>query len=343
MIYPLTISLVTFNGKKYVPFCFDSLLRQTYQQFQIIVIDNGSIDGTADLIEREYAPAFEGRLRVVRNKENLGFARAHNQAILWSDSEFVACVNQDMVLDEHFFEESIRALAQHPDAAAIAPKLLRWTFDESGIMASSKTNQIDSMGITPHRSFRFTDLGAGEIDRGQYDSLGSVFGVSGALPVYRRAALEDVREGDDFFDSDFHTYKEDIDMAFRLRWRGWTTRSVPAARAWHARSARTTIQQYSSAAFSQRRNKSWFINYHSYKNHLFVIIKNASNSMLVRWFPRIVWFELTKLLYLLIFEWKTLGGIRYVIRNLPRMLRKRRHIMHERKCSFTEMSAWFLY
>ncbi len=327
----VTVSLVVFNGARYLPLCLDSLRAQTFQDFQIIVIDNASGDGSADIIERDYIPVFGNRMRLVRNKENLGFARAHNQAILWSDSPYVLCLNQDMVLDTRFLEEAVRALQAHPGAAAIAPKLYRWKFKEYGLTPDSLTRTLDSMGLMLRRSQQCTDLGAGEEDRGQYDALGSVFGASGALPVYRRTALDDVRYGDEFFDADFHTYKEDVDLAYRLRWRGWSVISVPAARAWHDRSVGTHVN---------RRARSVFSRFHSYKNHLFLLIKNVSARNAFALAPWIVWYELRKFAYILFVEPGTLAALGIAVKRLPVMLRKRRHIMARRTASDADLRAW---
>lgn len=316
MNMPITIALVTFNGAKYLPFCLDALLAQTRQDFSVIVIDNGSIDGSADLVERDYLPRFGERMRLVRNRENLGFARAQNQAILWSDSPYVLCLNQDIVLDREFLANTVAALEHSPKAGACSPLLLRWKFDEHGFDAASMTDDIDTTGIEVLRSLRAVDRGAGERWTGQYPA-GEIFGASGAAPLYRRAALESVRYLDEFFDADFHSYKEDVDLAYRLRRASWTAVFAPAAVGYHDRTAAARRKRAERSAFERRL---------SYRNHLLTIMKNGTARTLFKNLPQIAWYEAKKFVYILCREPGTLLAWGSLIRLAPRMLRKRRDL-----------------
>ena len=94
----LSIHLVTWNGQKYIKDCLNSIFEQEFKDYFIIVIDNGSMDDTISIIENEYLPVYGDKMRFVKNKKNLGFAQTHNQAILWTDYEYVMVLNQDVIL-----------------------------------------------------------------------------------------------------------------------------------------------------------------------------------------------------------------------------------------------------
>src|SRR5439155_16165933 len=137
-------------------------------------------------------------------------------------SEYVLVLNPDTVLRPNFIEELIHALDARPDAASASGKLLRMD-----------STTIDSTGIVMLRSQRHLDRGADEPDIGQFDKPEDIFGASGAAAMYRRPALEDARIDDEYFDEDFFAYREDADLAWRLRLLGWNSIYVPSAVALH--------------------------------------------------------------------------------------------------------------
>jgi GT2 family glycosyltransferase len=218
---------------------------------------------------------------------------------------------------------------------AATGKLLRWDF-EKGI----KTDMIDSAGLLIFKSHRVIELGAGEQDGDKWNNAKGVFGVSGAAPVYRRKALRDVAaDGGQVFDEDFFSYKEDVDLAYRLCMREWQAWFLPEARAYHDRTARATAGG-DLGAMRQRKNKSSFINYHSYKNHFFFLTKNLTWPIFLRYFPHIFWYEFKKFIYILFFEVSTLKSLGEFARRLPKMWRKRRYIMANKKITTAEIRRW---
>ena len=96
----VSINLITWNGERYVENCLRSVLNQEFKDFSVIIIDNGSNDQTLELINERYP-----HLKIIKHKENLGFAKAHNQAIHWTKSDYVVCLNQDVVLEKDFLQK----------------------------------------------------------------------------------------------------------------------------------------------------------------------------------------------------------------------------------------------
>jgi GT2 family glycosyltransferase len=338
----VSIHLVTWNGEKYLESCLSSILDQIFKDFFLLIIDNGSSDDTVKFIEQQFVPIFGQKIRFVKNKENLGFAKAHNQALLWTDSEYVLVLNQDVILADNFLLEAVKFLDERKDAVAVSAKILRAKFEQTEYLKNiKKTDIIDSLGLKIFKSQRIVELGAGEKDKGQSEKEIEVFGLSATCTLYRRQALEEIRYQDEFFDNDFFSYKEDVDLAYRLRWRSWKSYVLPQIVCFHKRGAESKEKISGLGTIKLRKYKSRFINYHSYKNHLFVLVKNLSVSNFLRYFFQIFFYEFSKFLYILFFEWQTLSGLKDFFAKFKKMKEKRKFIMQNRLISDAEMRKWF--
>lgn len=329
----VSINLVTWNGKKYLPYCLDSIAKQTFRDFSLFILDNGSSDGTVEYLKNSLLPVPNCRLEF--NEKNIGFAAGHNQALGATESEYVLMLNQDIILEPNFLEEIMKFLDGKNEVAAATGKLLYWDFANN-----QKTDLIDSAGIKIFKNHRAIELGAGEMDGEEWSGSKEVFGVSGAAPIYRRSALNEVAVNGEVFDEDFFSYKEDVDLAYRLRLGGFRAWLIPAARAYHDRTARSAAKT-DSAAVKARKNKSDFVNYHSYKNHLFFLIKNVPAGVWWRYGHRIKWYEFKKFIYLLIFETRTLGSLGGFFKKFIKMRKKRKWIMKNKKVKMAEIKKWF--
>ena len=309
----VAVNIVTFNSGEDIAACLESLGRQTFRDFQIHVLDNASTDGTINALSR-----FD--LNLIRSQSNTGFARAHNDLIRSYPAEFVLVLNPDAVLMPEFLERIVGALESRSDAASATGKLLR--FD-------GKT--LDSTGIVMLRSQRHLDRGADEPDRGQFERPDDVFGPSGAAALYRLKALQDVAIDGQFFDEDFFAYREDADLAWRCRLMGWTSIYVPSAVALHRR--RVTPER--------RSQLSALINYHSVKNRFLLRLNNMTRSLYLRDFLQISTRDAAVVGYVLVREWTSIGALLYVIRNFPRLWKKRRAIQSRKRIEGPELDRWF--
>lgn len=338
----VSIHLITWNGQKYIEECLNSIFEQTFKDFLLLVIDNGSVDKTCQIIENQFVPLLGQRIRFLKNKNNLGFAKAHNQALLWTDSEYVLILNQDVILAENFIEELVDFLDKNPKAGAVTGKVLRWQFaNDEHLKTSYKTDIVDSLGLKIFKNQRVVEVAAGKKDQGQFAEVTEVFGVSATCPIYRRSALNDVRYNDEFFDNDFFSYKEDVDLAYRLQWRGWRSFYVPSALAYHDRSAKGAEDLSDSHVIKQRKHKNKFINYHSYRNHLFLLYKNLSGGLFWRHSLGIMFYEAKKFFYVLFAERSSLSGLREFFKKRKLMKQKHRFIMKNRLIKDEKMGEWF--
>ena len=309
----VAVNIVTFNSGEDIAACLESLGRQTFRDFRIHVLDNASTDGTINALSR-----FD--LDLIRSQSNTGFARAHNDLIRSYPAEFVLVLNPDAVLMPEFLERIVGALESRSDAASATGKLLR--FDGT---------TLDSTGIVMLRSQRHLDRGADEPDRGQFEKPEDVFGPSGAAALYRLKALQDVAIDGQFFDEDFFAYREDADLAWRCRLMGWTSIYVPSAVALHRR--RVTPER--------RSQLSALINYHSVKNRFLLRLNNMTRSLYMRDFLRISTRDAAVVGYVLVREWTSIGALLYVIRNFPRLWKKRRAIQSRKRIEGPELDRWF--
>ena len=301
----VSVLIVTRDDAQHVEECLRALRRQEDVRLEVIGVDNASTDGTAERLEA-------GADRVIRSDRNLGYAGGMNAGIAATTGEFVLTMNADIFLEPRFITELLADLEVHPGAAGAGGKLLRPS------VPGASAEIIDNAGghiLTP--SYALRERGHGEVDTGQYNVPGDVLTIPGSAALFRRAALEDVRDSGGYFDQDFFAYKEDADICFRLRHRGWTLRYVPAAEARHLRGWGGDRTPGSRARVSP------LARYHSFKNRHLFILKNARARELLPRLPLVLGHEIALLVYAILFERFLLSAYREVWRLAPRMLRRR--------------------
>lgn len=313
-----TVSAVVlnYNGGEMVMECIDSLLTQRPGCTEVVCVDNGSRDGSAETIESRYP-----QVRLVRMLTNRGFAGGMNQAIEQSRGDLVALINLDVVLAPDYLELCAGALTANPGLAGVSGKLFR--------PESCDPRILDTTGHTVYRNRRAVDRGEREPDEGQYDAETALFSLCGAAPVLRREALEDIRLGGQYFDEDFFAYFEDFDLCWRAQLRGWSFAYVPQATATHFRGG-------------SGGKESTFILSCNHRNRLLVMLHNDSPAALLRHLPGIAYTELRATLHMLSLRPAALvKAWADFFRLLPRQLGKRREIQRGRKVGWKQLEPWF--
>ena len=337
----VTIQIVTWNSLKYLPFCLKSIFSQTYRDFQVLVVDNNSQDGTVDFLRNNYP-----EVTVFQNKKNLGFAKANNQGIKLFNSPFIVLCNPDIIMAEGWLGK-IMAKAEavsHKDYGSFGGKLLKLRVINADLGEFEKTNLIDSCGLRIYPNHRVSEINAGQKD-GEL-SEDEVFGHSAALVLYRRLALDNclykskANPSGEYFDEDFFFYKEDVDLAWRLQLLGFKSLFVPEARAYHIRSLAEADIKTAKGIMKNRHRQSSFARRHSYRNHLLVLVKNESLKNLFKYSPFILWYELRKIIYILLLEWPTVPALGEALKLWPRMLKKRKFNFSQAKINPVEMRKW---
>jgi GT2 family glycosyltransferase len=209
-----SVVVPNWNGRAWLEGCLSSLAAQTVLPLEVIVVDNGSTDGSV-----AYLRAAHPGVHVLALGRNTGFAHAANQGVRSARGQFVALVNTDVVLSSDWLARVSETLRRHPDAAAVACKIL----------ALGDHRRVYDAGDVLRRDGACEQRGRFGVDRGQWNQPGEVFGACAAAALYRRAAVLSV----DGFDERFFAYLEDVDLALRLRLAGWRCRYEPAV-AYHA-------------------------------------------------------------------------------------------------------------
>ncbi len=327
--HPLvSISLLTWNGEKYLKGCLDSVFDQTYPNIEILILDNGSTDGTV-----EYIKSISDRKNIKylgHHPENTGFAPGHNEIIRECKGEFVFLLNQDVKLHEDFIKEALRVFDLDKGIGSVQGKAMQW-----------REGYIDTTGMIMLKNRRTINRGQGQLDKGQFEEVDEVFGVDGAVPIYRKETLEDVKVDDEYFDNDFFAYKEDVDMAWRLRLAGWKAFYQPKAIAYHDRtSGENTALSYWDI-IKERLKISKFSKYLSFKNGRLMQIKNEQIGVLIRHLPWFLPKEIGAWGFATIFERYTWKAFIDIFKQMPVMFKKRRIIMGRRRVSSKEMARWF--
>ena len=353
----VSVSILTYNGLKYLNYCFNAVFSQSYPNLEIIVLDNHSTDGAADWL-RNLKP--RENLKIIFSPENLGFAQGHNRIIEKSQGKFILCLNQDVVLARNFIQNAVETFKNDEKIGAVQGKLYRW---QIGIPASQNAREyqvsriIDTTGFEFLKNRRIINREQGQIDQGQSDKTEEVFGADGAAAVYRRRALEEIKipthlrsasanvqyhnQTGEYFDEDFFMYKEDVDVAWRLRLYGWKTVYQPKAVAWHDRTAGDSATKNYFSIVRERIKINKFGKYLAFKNQRLTQIKNEQISLLLRHCLWILPKEIASWGYVLLFERYTWKAIKDLFRQIPSAWRKRKIIMARKRASAKEMGKWF--
>ena len=336
----VTIIIVTWNSMKYLPYCLESIFGQTFKDFSVIIIDNGSTDGSIEYIKKNYqsknTEAGESdppkRVSLIQNRKNLGFAHANNQGIQMSKSKYVLLCNADIILEKDFLKNSLEIIKKNSQIASIGGKLLKAKWDAEELPKPIKTDIIDSCGVKILKSHKVVELGADEKDNGQYNETKEVFGTSGALVLYRKSTLEQIKYKNEYFDKNFFSYKEDIDLSWRMQLADYKAIYTPNAVAHHFRGISKT---------DERKTRPKIINQLSYKNHLLTISKNQTAANLIVYSPFIIYYELKKFIFMLLFERSTLPALFVFLRQITQTMQKRKFIMSNKKVSSKKIRKWF--
>lgn len=256
----VAICIVTHDDATDLPRCLESIANTHHRPLEVVIVDCASTDDSVDVARRSTAVSERAGIpSVVRPlDENRGFAGGMNAAFAATDAPFLLTLNADASPDPDYVSRLLARLSEDDRAAAVTGRLVR---------PGDGTPRLDACGMRLTRSWRHFDRGSGKVDHGQYRRPERVFGATGAATLWRRRALDDVAfaehlhpdtggEHPSIFDPDFHSFREDAELCFRLQARGWAVLYEPTARAEHRR---TNLP-------SRRRSMPAFVNRHSLKN-----------------------------------------------------------------------------
>lgn len=319
----VAICIVTYNSEADVASCFEALGALVSISWELVVVDCASSDRSREEIRRGISKL--GRGKLVELSENVGFAAGLNRGIAESQAPYVLSLNADTRPQPGFLGALVRRFRQPSSekVGAVTGRLLRPP--ENG------ETLLDAAGMMLRLTWRHLDRGSGAPDAGQFGEPAAVFGGTGAGTLFSRAALEDVAVDREILLAEFHSYREDAELCFRLRERGWEILYEPDAVAVHLR--RNVPER--------RRLMPAYVNYHSLKNRFLLRAYHETPvSFLLTAIPALLR-DLGIFAYVLTRERSSLPTFGWLWRNRKHILARRRLIQSRRTISSWQLAAWF--
>lgn len=271
----ISIVIVVWNALEDLKNCLKSITEQSCKDSEVIIVDNGSLDGTYDFVSEFYK-----NFTIIKLPKNEGFCCANNVGIRNSTGDIILSLNSDVILENNFLEKAVFQIRSLDNSFGMfMGKVLR--FDR---------RTIDTTGLKLSRWYRFFDRGSNELDVGQYDLADdNITGPCGCAAFYRREALEKIKVNGEYFDNRFFFLGEDFDIALRIKLAGFDCKYFPNIVCYHKRS-------------SSEHNRK-FKQYLSWRNRGFLIRKNLGiRRYFLKTFPCFFVYDLPRFLYLVCFN-----------------------------------------
>lgn len=309
----ISVAIVCFNGERHIARCLRSLSEQTFRDFEIVVVDNHSVDRSVELL-RQYQ-----QVKLIVNPVNNGSTGGNNLAIAAARGKWILMCNLDTVLQPDFLAELLKAGELDDRIGAVAPKILRMDRDGN----TGQPPLLDSAGLyfTPWQ--RQHDRGSQTLDVGQYETPEYVFGYTGALALLRREMIDDTTILGQYCDEDFFSFREDSDNSWRMQLMGWKCLYQPRAVGYHER----TVFE------GNRSTTSALVNMHSTKNRFLMRIANITWPLYLRILIPATIRDLGILAYLPLRERTSLPALTYVFKHWKRLWERRKTIQSRRRVS----------
>ncbi|MBJ6801049.1 glycosyltransferase family 2 protein [Geomonas propionica] len=245
----VSVIIVNWNGLGHLPECLDSLQQQTFRDFEVIVVDNGSSDGSVSYLKQR------PEVRLVPFQENVGFAAGNNATLPVSRGEYLITLNNDTKAEPDWLEKLVRVADRHPEAGMVGCRIMNYhereRVDSLGMAICS-----DGMSRGNFRGRRFAELAV--------EDEAEILFPSACVALYRRAMVDEIG----FFDGDFFAYCEDSDLGLRGRLAGWQALLARDAVVYH---------KYSMTAGSLSPLKLYLVE----RNHFYAVLKNFPLVLLV--------------------------------------------------------------
>lgn len=256
----VSVIIPNWNGKKLLPPCLAGVFGQTFSDFEIIVVDNGSTDGSVNFVKKNYP-----KVQLIKLPKNLGFASAVNRGIAECKSKYLALLNNDARPDKNWLSNLYGEIVSRPEVFAVVPKVIN---SENKKIIDNAGDKINIIGQAEPR-------GKGD-DASKYDRAGYIFGASGAASLFKREVFDRLGK----FDEDFFFYFEDVDFSLRAQLAGYKCWYQPKALVYH-------LGQITAAKLGD------FIEYQRFRNTIFLVVKNFPVRLFFKrnrwWKIPIVW------------------------------------------------------
>ncbi len=260
----VNIIIVNWNGKEIIAECLEGVSQQTYKNYCVTVVDNGSIDGSVDYIKQKYP-----NVNVIALTENLGFSAGNNIALKSATTKYVALLNNDAVPDESWLMNLVLALEKNPEAGSAASKMLFYDDPET----------IDRAGDTYTKAGIANFRGRGDLSL-QYNRQKWIFSACAGAAIYRTQMIKEIGS----FDEDFFLIYEDVDLGFRAQLQGCKCLYVPEAIVYH-KASKSIVHDSPTSVYYGHRNLEW------------VYLQNMPKSLIIKTIIPHIIYAITSLIY----------------------------------------------
>ena len=310
----LSVIIPNLNGKDLLESCLKSLENQTFENFEIILVDNNSTDGSLEYVKNNFP-----KVRIIKLSKNFGFAKAINEGVKLSTAEYVVFLNNDTKVDKDWLKSLLECAKSHPEVISVNSKLVNF-YDPK---------LIDGVGILINEVGQARSIGWQQIDQGQYDREQYIFGATGGGSLFRR--LDFIKVG--YFDENYFMYFEEVDFAFRSQFLGFKSIYCPKAKVFHRHKA-------TAKKFPQ------LVEYWQFRNMTQTIIKDFPSGILFKkWrFLKIILVHLNTIFYQIKngFFWPPFQSDIWIILHLPQLLSERRKIQTGKRVSNEYVESFML-
>jgi hypothetical protein len=301
----VSIIVINYNGLRYCEDCFGSIRGLNYPNYEVIIIDNSSTDGSVAYVREEFP-----EVRIIELDQNFGFAKANNIGVDFARGDYLFFLNQDTVVEKDCLNELIRAMELDPQIGICGGKMMFW----------SEKKVINSTGLIINNICFAWDRGSFELDLGQYDEDTDVVSISGGAMLIRKDLFNNLGR----FDSKYFMYYEDLDLGLRTWLSGYRVVFVPKAIIYHK-------MQYS-------HNNYHHFEYMDHRNRLRTILKNISLQNLIWMVSRSLFYDLRCIIFWLYLRRVThikyrIMALLWNLKMLPNTLRERQKIQKKRVVS----------
>jgi len=253
----VSIIIIVYNNYTDTKECLESLANITYRNYEVILVDNGSTDGSGEKLKQEYP-----QHTYIFNKNNLGFAGGVNSGIQYSmrkNSDYVFLLNNDTIVDKEFLEPLVSTAEKNPSTGIVGSKIYYYNSPKTVNFAGGK---IDFWrGITPH-------IGSGELDRGQYEKPIEEDFQDGSAMLIKKEVINKIG----LFDTTYFLYSEEVDFCFRAQKAGYKILNVPQSKVWHKISISVGGCESFTGIYHGIKSRIIFMRKHSQLYHWLVFV-----------------------------------------------------------------------
>lgn len=306
----ISIILLHYNEPQLTLRCLKSLEKLTYKNIEIILVDNGSREEISTFIKN-----VPRNLKVIRNKNNLGYAEGNNVGYKIATGKYILLLNNDAIVTKNFLEPLLKKLKSEKDIAAVQPKIMQYPRKE----------YIDSVGSYFIPSGFLYHFGHNKKDKTKFDESATVFSMKGACMLFKKEVLQ--KTG--LFDPDYFAYFEETDLCQRIWMAGYKLVYTPDSFIYH------------EGGQTSNKLPSAFVQYNSYKNRIFTYCKNFETVTLLKVLPiHILLCEVVTVLYAVTgkftLAWCIQRALWWNLKNISRIKKERKKIKKLRKVKDSE-------